>query len=183
MRVKVNKVKIILQVIDIVQVHDVDVLVRVSSPDLFVPDEWLSKLDENALNQLSKIGWCDVGSAVMTPLVKSEYRAVIHAIGPRWGEESARGKLANVTWELLWLAETGGFRSLALPAISVGTLGYPVENCARTMLQQVLDFTFEPIRHIRTIVFCLLSTNEYHVFEAELRQQIDALDSASTQNA
>lgn len=183
MRVKVNKVRIVLQVVDIAQIREVDVLVRVSSPDLFVPDDWYSKLDEDSLTQLSKIGWCDVGSAVMTPIAKAEHKAVIHAIGPRWGEESARGKLANVTWELLWLAEAGGFRSLALPAISVGALGYPVENCARTMLQQVLDFTFESVKHIRMIIFCLSSSHEYHVFAAELRQQIDALDSASTQNA
>ena len=103
---------------------------------------------------------------------------IIHAVGPRWGEGSERGKLANVTLQCLRLAEQNRLKSLAIPAISTGTLGYPMENCAKTMLAQIIDFTFDAPRFLRTIIVCLDNPLAYQIFKAEFTTQLEDLKEA-----
>lgn len=67
-------------------------------------------------------------------------RAVIHAVGPVWGEGDEDRKLAAAVTSSLALAEAQGFHSLALPAISTGIFGFPKARGAGVIVQSVLDF-------------------------------------------
>ncbi len=100
---------------------------------------------------------------------------IIHAVGPRWGEGSERGKLANVTLECLRLAENNRLKSIALPPISTGALGYPLENCAKTMLTQIVDFTFENLKHLRQVTICMDTVHAFAAFQQEFQQQLQEL--------
>jgi O-acetyl-ADP-ribose deacetylase (regulator of RNase III) len=127
------------------------------------------------MQEVLLLGWCDVGSATITKAGNLKYKYIVHAIGPRWGEVSARGKLASATWETLRVAEAYGLKSIAIPPISTGAAGYPVENCAKTMLSEIIDFTFEDLKHLRYLIICTKSEPEHEAFVREFQSQIEEL--------
>ncbi len=121
------------------------------------------------------IGHCDVGEAVITTGGELKARYVIHAVGPRMGEGSEAGKLANAVRASLKRAEEHGLHSIALPAISTGIFGYPLEGCADVMLRVIVDFTYEELQHLRRIVVCLYDDRAFAIFQNELRPKLDEL--------
>jgi O-acetyl-ADP-ribose deacetylase (regulator of RNase III) len=175
MKVKVNKTTLRLFHGELRAVA-AEAIVTLTDTQLTPDPELSQRAGADVLRELAAIGWCEVGSAVITSAGRlASARRIIHAVGPRWGEGSERGKLANVTLEVLRLAEQNGLRSIAMPAISIGAAGYPVENCAATMLTQAIDFTFEDLRFLRTIIFCLPEALIFDAFKRELDRQITDL--------
>lgn len=174
MKAKVNKVMIQIIQDDLFSL-DAAAAVNATDPNLSLPDSILVRAGDNVLRECREIGWCAVGSAVITSAGGLPFQKLIHAVGPRWGEGSERGKLANTTLHCLKLAEAAQLRSVALPAISTGAMGYPIENCAKTMLTQIIDFTFEDLRYLRAIIVCLDNPTAYDVFCDEFARQIDEL--------
>jgi O-acetyl-ADP-ribose deacetylase (regulator of RNase III) len=67
-------------------------------------------------------------------------KAVIHAVGPMWGEGEEDGKLRSAILGALAAAEERGYASIALPAVSTGIFGFPKERGARVIFQAVEDF-------------------------------------------
>jgi O-acetyl-ADP-ribose deacetylase (regulator of RNase III) len=65
---------------------------------------------------------------------------VIHAVGPRWGEGEEDRKLEEAIHGSLVLAGTLGLKTLALPAISTGIFGFPIERAARIILQTLQNY-------------------------------------------
>jgi O-acetyl-ADP-ribose deacetylase (regulator of RNase III) len=137
----------------------------------------LAKTGKAVQAQAWDIRWSDVGTAVITDSgAMKNVTKIIHAVAPRWGDEGARPKLALVTWQCLSLAEEHQLKSIALPPIATGTHGYPLENCAKTMMQQIIDFTFEKLKSLKTIIVCVDNTpNALNIFEAEFAQQLEDL--------
>jgi len=177
MKAKVNKVTIQILQEDILSLS-VAGLVHATDTNLHVNPEFAARAGPTLQQACNDLGWCDVGSAVITHAGDMSVEKVIHAVGPRWGEGSERGKLANVTLQCLRLAEQYRLKSIAIPAISTGILGYPVENCAKTMLGQIIDFTFDTPRYLRTIIVCLDSAVAYQIFKSEFLSQIEELKEA-----
>ncbi|MBN1203070.1 MAG: macro domain-containing protein [Anaerolineae bacterium] len=122
------------------------------------------------------IGYCEVGSAVITGGGDLKARHVIHAVGPRMGEGSESGKLANAIRASLAVAEENSLRSIALPAISTGIFGYPLEGCADVMLRVIIDYTFEDLDSLEHIVVCLYDTRAFTVFATEFRRKLAELN-------
>src|SRR5512141_881862 len=90
--------------------------------------------------ECDRIGHCDVGSAVITGGGRLPARHVIHAVGPMAGEGREREKLVGATRTSLEVAAANGLSSIALPAISTGVFGYPLQDCATVMLSTIIDF-------------------------------------------
>lgn len=122
------------------------------------------------------IGWCDVGEAVITGAGNLPAHHVIHAVGPRMGEGNEPGKLESATRASLTLAEKQHLGSIALPAISTGIFGFPLEACAEIMLRVAIDFTFEDVEHLKTIILCLYDRHAFDTFKREFQQQLAELD-------
>ncbi len=172
MKAKVNKIDIEIMQGNILNLP-VQAVVIVTDPNLSIDPTLLNITGPLVQAQTRAIGWCDVGQAAITDAGNlKNIRKIIHAVGPRWGEGSERGKLTNVTWECLTLAENSELDSIALPAISVGTLGYPLENCAKIMLTRIIDFTFEKVKHLQSVILCLEDITALEVFKAEFERQI-----------
>jgi O-acetyl-ADP-ribose deacetylase (regulator of RNase III) len=176
MKAKVNKVTIQIHQGDLFSTDASAVAVQTNS-DLALSDALLAKAGPNLLRETTVIGWCDVGSAVITGKgdLPDPIEKVIHVVGPRWGENAARGKLTGATYECLHLAEEHRQKILALPPISTGALGYPVENCAKTMLEQTIDYTFEELKFLNKVIFCLDDAIAFDIFKREFSRQLDAL--------
>lgn len=177
MKAKVNRVSIQITQDDILSLPAA-ALVTVTDTNLRVDPALLAKTGNSVQLQTEAIRWSDIGTAVMTDAGALKTTAkIIHAVGPRWGDGSARAKLALVTWRCLELAEQDGLKSIALPPISTGALGYPLENCAVTMLEQIIDFTFEKLKSLRTIILCVdqHTPNALSIFEAEFTRLLEEL--------
>lgn len=175
MKATVNRFSIEL-VQDEIYMLPVQAVVTVTDTNLTPSADLLASAGDILQTEIVELGWREVGSAALTSAGRLPHaQHIIHAVAPRWGEGSERGKLANVTWSCLWLAHDHKLASIALPAISVGVLGYPVEACAQIMISRVIDFTFESTKHLRQILFCLNKEPVFAVFAAEFKRQIDHL--------
>ena len=84
-------------------------------------------------------------------------RYVIHAVGPVWGEGEEDAKLDAAVTGSLRLAEKLGLKSIALPAISTGIFGYPVERAAGVILRAIRTyFTQNPgsgVKLVRVVLY------------------------------
>lgn len=108
-----------------------------------------------------------VGGAVMTGGGRLPARHVIHAVGPCFGEGDEEEKLAAATRASLALAEERGLRWIALPAISTGTYGFPLDRAAAVMLGTAIAFLL-PGSHLERVTFCLMGDEAFAAFAAEL---------------
>lgn len=174
MKAKVNKVTVKLIKGDILA-PDVDAIVNATDTTLSLPPALADRAGPEVVQECRRIGWCDVGSAVATSAGNLPHQWIIHTAGPRWGEGSERGKLAKSVRSILQVAEEQRVTSVALPAISTGAQGYPLENCAVTMLSEIIDFTFEPLQHLRAVTLCLDADMAFQVFKSEFKRQLDEL--------
>ena len=101
------------------------------------------------------IGYCEVGSAVITGGGNLKAKYVIHAVGPRMGEGDEVRKLTGAIRSTLDLADEQNLQSVALPAISTGIFGFPLAKCAEIMAEQTLDFAQMPRQSMPKVVVCL----------------------------
>lgn len=177
MKAKINKVTVQIIQDDILSLN-VGGIVNPTDTNLRLSPGLVAKAGVSVQQTCATIGWCETGYAVVTDAGELPVEKLIHVVGPRWGEGSERGKLASATLECLRLAEHHRLKSIALPAISVGVLGYPAENCAKTMLTHILDFTFEDPKYLRTILVCLDDPLIYQIFKTEFDTQIQELKAA-----
>jgi O-acetyl-ADP-ribose deacetylase len=177
MKAKVNKTSIQVVQGDIYGLQT-GAIVTVTDPNLGLNPKLATLAGPEVQAEADYIGWCDIGSAVVTDAGKlTNVEKIIHAVGPKLAEDRSRGKLARVTWRSLELAEEHGLKSVALPPISVGTLGYPVEASAKIMIEQIIDFTFEKLKSLRTVIICVDDSipNALQAFESEFKRQLAAL--------
>ncbi|MCA9886490.1 MAG: macro domain-containing protein [Anaerolineae bacterium] len=181
MKAKVRKLTIHL-VQDDVQTVKADAIVVMSDPILALPKGFSQS--ESLLRDVTLAGWCDVGRAVNIPTKGAiQPSQLIFAIPPKWGESNARGKLANTIWAVLELAESIQVRELAVPAIGTGKYGYPVEAAANFMIEQILDFSFEPTKHLRRILICLSTDVAYTAFTDEWNRQFQSYNDSEESGA
>lgn len=66
-------------------------------------------------------------------------RYILHVVGPVWGSGDEAAKLRAATQAALRAAQDLGVHSLALPAISTGIFGYPVDEAATVIVNAIYD--------------------------------------------
>lgn len=178
MRTVINGVTVELVQGDITELHT-DAIVNAANTQLIlgagVAGAIRRKGGPSIQDECLAIGYCEVGTAVITGGGNLKARHVIHAVGPRMGEGSEAGKLANAVRASLGLAESEGLRSIALPAISTGIFGYPLEGCADVMLRTILNYTFEDLEHLDHVIVCLYDDRAFDVFAAEFEKKLQEL--------
>lgn len=114
-------------------------------------------------------GPVDTGSAAITSAGNLEAHYVIHAVGPIYGQSSNPEELlTSAVRSALQMADDHDLDSIALPAISTGIFGYPMEEAAEVMLRATIDY-LEGDTGLERVVFCLYGHPAYRTFEAKLR--------------
>ncbi len=116
-----------------------------------------------------RIGSTGVGTAVITGAGKMKFRHVIHAVGPRMGEGDEDRKLSAAVRSSLALADRHGLKSVAIPAISTGNFGFPVERCARLLLTEVHRY-LQGGTKLQRVIVCLFDEATWKLFARELRR-------------
>ncbi|NWS30309.1 PAR14 polymerase, partial [Polioptila caerulea] len=130
--------------------HPVDVVVNASNEDLRHIGglaQALSRAAGPALQEecdelVRQQGPLYPGEAVITGAGKLPCKNVIHAVGPRWSEELPEmcvSLLRKTVKKCLKLAETHKHRSIALPAISGGIFGFPLELCTYSIVSSIKE--------------------------------------------
>jgi len=89
-----------------------------------------------------KIYRCPTGEARITPGFRLNAKHVIHAVGPGWngGKSNEDALLSGAYRHSLELARDHGVRSIAFPAISTGTYGFPLDRATAIAVSAVADF-------------------------------------------
>src|SRR5918994_4447901 len=91
------------------------------------------------LEATRKIGGCPTGQARLTPGFDLPAKWVIHTVGPVWqgGHAGEDELLASCYRESLKLAASVGAAAVALPAISTGAYGFPLERAAQIAIAEI----------------------------------------------
>ena len=101
------------------------------------------KLCTNQLEQMR------VSEAAITPGFHPPNAWVIHVAGPRYGiDDDTGGLLAKSMRNVLELADAKGVVRIALPAISTGSFGYPMDQ-AGSVLMGVPRLIATTLKHVR----------------------------------
>lgn len=104
------------------------------------------------------------GQAVLTPAFNLPNKAIIHCLGPVYGQdEPSEVLLAQCYKNALLLLQESGFTSIAFPAISTGIFGFPAEPaCVVTM--NTIRAMLPSLSTIKTIRFVLWSEPDYQLY-------------------
>uniref|UniRef100_A0A8C4S0Q8 Poly [ADP-ribose] polymerase n=1 Tax=Erpetoichthys calabaricus TaxID=27687 RepID=A0A8C4S0Q8_ERPCA len=148
----------------------VDAVVNASNEDLQHIGGLAGALLEAAGPELQKM--CDQllmgkklnpGDVVITKAGKLPCKYVIHAVGPRWSmfsnSEKAIFLLQKAVKTSLKIAEDHHLKSIAIPAISSGIFGFPLDLCAKTIVKAVHE-QCEMLAEDRTLKQIYLVNND-----------------------
>jgi O-acetyl-ADP-ribose deacetylase (regulator of RNase III) len=111
------------------------------------------EIQEESDEYIKKHGALKTGEVAVTGAGKLKARFVIHAVGPVYGEEGEE-KLAEAIQNCLETADRLKLKSLAMPAISTGVYGYPLEICARVMRKELEEFS-KRRKSVEKVIICL----------------------------
>jgi O-acetyl-ADP-ribose deacetylase (regulator of RNase III) len=171
MQVKVNNTVLELREGDITEM-DVDAIVNAANAQLVlgggVAGAIAKKGGPEIQKECDKVGPCYVGGAAITTGGNLKARYVIHAVGPRMGEGDEDEKLKGATESALRVADENRVKTIALPAISSGIFGFPIERCAKIMLAAAVSYAMDETG-LERIIFSLFTRESYKVFETQLR--------------
>ena len=118
--------------------------------------------------ECDRIGSIPVGEAAITGGGRLAARYVIHAASMQLGGSTTERNLRASTRNSLLRAKEKGLRSIAFPAVGTGIAGFPMDRCARIMLEEVrahLDSTTS----IERVEFVLFDASARDTFERTLR--------------
>lgn len=118
------------------------------------------------------IGTCAVGQAVVTKGGKLHAKWIIHAVGPVWkgGEYGEEMLLASAVLQALRRAEDIGAASVAVPALSAGMFGFPVDRAAEISVAAARSFV-PSAEYVKKIVFCVLDDAVHQAFQTALAKE------------
>ncbi|NWI93203.1 PAR14 polymerase, partial [Pitta sordida] len=163
--------------------HPVDAVVNASNEDLKhiggLADALLRAagpaLQEECDELVRKNGRFQPGSAVITGAGKLPCKNVIHAVGPRWRREEPEkcvDLLRKTVKNTLHQAEIYNCRSIALPAISGGIFGFPLELCTYSIVSSIKE-TLEGSMgdsSLREVHLVAVSQDNIQAFSKALRE-------------
>ncbi len=113
------------------------------------------------------IGRCAAGDAVVTGGGRLRARRVIHAVGPLGSDPEADRLLASACRAALERGEERGLSSIAIPAISTGVFGFPIDRAAKILVGAAREFAASHAKPEK-IVFCLRDEAALEVFRRAL---------------
>ena len=115
-------------------------------------------------------GGTPTGTAVLTGAGRLRACHVIHAVGPRWrgGSHGEDDDLRGAYSHALRLAATQGCSTVALPSISTGIYGFPIERAAPIALRAGIEALEAEDTPLREVSWALFSPADVAAYEQAL---------------
>jgi O-acetyl-ADP-ribose deacetylase (regulator of RNase III) len=111
-----------------------------------------------------RVGPVALGEAAVTTAGNLKAVFVIHAASMHLGGTTTADSLRAATRNSLLRAEEKAIKSIAFPAVGTGVAGFPMEECARIMLTEVLEH-LKSRSSLEKIYFVLFDDAALQVFE------------------
>jgi O-acetyl-ADP-ribose deacetylase (regulator of RNase III) len=150
--------KIELAIGSITEQPDCDAIVNAANPMLRPGGGVAGAIHRDAGHELAK--FCEqyapiaVGEAVITPGFNLPNKQVIHVLGPIYfTDPDAQYHLRKAIRSIMELCETNSIQRIALPAISTGAYGYPIEEAAEIILEELGKWKGSQPTMARVVVF------------------------------
>ncbi|KAM4745611.1 protein mono-ADP-ribosyltransferase PARP14-like [Anableps anableps] len=105
------------------------------------------KLQVISNDHVAKHGKVRPGEAIVTDACSLPCKYVVHAVGPRYSDSDKKTsifRLKSAVRESLIQAEKVNCSTVAMPAISSGVFGFPVDLCTKTIAQAVREYCDNP---------------------------------------
>jgi O-acetyl-ADP-ribose deacetylase (regulator of RNase III) len=134
---------------------------------------------------------CMPGHAVVTRSFDLPARAVIHTVGPVWvnGRSGEDDTLASCYRACLEICRKGKIASIAFPAISTGSYGFPPEYAAiiavRTLTRAIApkEDGSDPYPDLKSITLCAFDDETLALYRQQLAAAGQPADRAADQDA
>jgi O-acetyl-ADP-ribose deacetylase (regulator of RNase III) len=120
-------------------------------------------IQEESSLYVKRYGPVPTGQVAVTNAGSLKAKYVIHAVGPVYGEENHEQKLANAFRNSLLKAAELNLKSVALPAISTGIYGYPLQECAKILASALFEFSLKEST-VNEVIVCLYDEKAYSAF-------------------
>lgn len=147
---------------------DVDAIVNAANNDLQLGGGVAGAIRRKggpAIQQeCNQIGPIEIGGAAITTGGNLKAKYVIHAASMRLGGATTAESLRNSTRNSLARAKEKGIRRVAFPAVGTGIAGFPREECAAIMLEEVVSY-LEGETSVEQVRFVLFDQAALKVFE------------------
>jgi O-acetyl-ADP-ribose deacetylase (regulator of RNase III) len=120
------------------------------------------------------IGGCPTGEARTTPGFRLHAKWVIHAVGPRWrdGKHGEEDSLASAYRSAFREAARVAAHRVALPAISTGVYGFPLDRATAIAVRETARFLAGSALPQRAI-FCCFSDEAAKAYAGAVDDQLD----------
>jgi O-acetyl-ADP-ribose deacetylase (regulator of RNase III)/ADP-ribose pyrophosphatase YjhB (NUDIX family) len=123
-----------------------------------------SIIEEEAMDK----GPVPIGGAIFTSAGRLQAKYVIHAATMGMDFKTDEIKVRNSCKSALRVAEELKIDSIAFPALGCGVGNLPLLASAKIMAQEVLKYLRENETNLKEIIFCLIGTEAFEVFNKGL---------------
>ena len=174
---------------DITEFNKADVIVNAANEELkhtggvacAISEKGGPVIQKDSSEHVSIYGKVAVGSAVIlknTGNLPPSYKAIVHAVGPKWSGKNDEKKIVLLNRAVfLSLQQSKDYSSIAIPAISSGTFGFPVDVCANTLIEVAVNFSkTEPNATLSEFNFIILEDNVDAFVQAAKKHMKDVLE-------
>ena len=122
--------------------------------------------------ECDRLGPIAIGEAAITGAGRLRAKFVIHAASMRLGGGTTEAHLRAATRNSLNRANEKGLKSIAFPAIGTGIAGFPLDRCARVMLDEVREH-LGGVTSLERVEFVLFDAAGLAAFERALEATRD----------
>jgi len=157
--------------------QDVDAIVNAANNDLILGGGVAGAIARRGgptiQAECRAIGPIEVGGAAITGGGQLKARFVVHAASMRLGGHTSADSLRHSTRRSLEIASERGLRSIAFPAVGTGIAHFPLDECARIMLEEVVLHGAQPTS-LKEVRFILFGNEAETAFRDEAERQLTA---------
>lgn len=128
------------------------------------------------------IGTIPIGTAAITSAGRLKARYVIHAASMELGAKTTASALRSSTAYSLTIAARKGLKSIAFPAVGTGIAGFPLQQCAEIMLDEVAKH-LQGGSSLETVYFVLYDQEALEAFQKTWQHMKPRFEHESSRNA
>ncbi|TKJ38358.1 hypothetical protein CEE37_12625 [candidate division LCP-89 bacterium B3_LCP] len=122
-----------------------------------------SKGGPSIQEECDRIGSIEVGGAALTSGGNLKAKYVIHAASMGFSHPTTAESLQLSTQASLFICAANKIESVAFPALGTGVSGFPVDECARIMLNTVKQHSLDN-EYPQKVEFVLWDDESYNTF-------------------